>query len=81
LTRSVVPPDNLKTSQIVKKFVKPLFCRGHTLRTNNFYNYPDLCLLPMKSGVNVAGTLRLNRKNVPLVVKEAELKRASQGVM
>jgi hypothetical protein len=40
-----------------------------------------------KSAVNVAGTLRLNRKNIPLVVNEAKLKQSkhiaveSQGVM
>jgi hypothetical protein len=74
LTRSVVPADNLlvKTSQIVIKVVEPLFCRGHTLWMDNFYSSPDLCLLLKKSGVNEAGTLQLNRKDVPLVVKDAK---------
>jgi hypothetical protein len=87
LNSSVVPADNLKTTQIVIKLVEPLFGRGHTLWMDNFYNSPDLCLLLKKSGVNVAGTLRLSRKNVPLVVKETKLKRGehiavqSQGVM
>jgi hypothetical protein len=39
-----------------------------------FYNSSDLCLLLKKNGVNVAGTLQLNMKNVPLAVKEAKLK-------
>jgi hypothetical protein len=41
---------------------------------DNFYNSSDLCCLPKKNTVNVAGTLQLNRKNVSVVVKDAELK-------
>jgi hypothetical protein len=76
LTRSVVPADNLKTTQILIKSVEQPFCRGHTLWMDNFYNSPDRCLLK-KIGVNDARTLQLNRMDVPLVVKEAKLKRTS----
>jgi hypothetical protein len=54
---------------------------------DNFYNSSDLCLLLKKSGVYIAGTQRLNRKNIPLVLKEEKLKRVeniavqSQGMM
>jgi hypothetical protein len=46
---------------------------------NNFYNSTDLCLLK-KNGVNVAGALQLNGKNIPLVVK-AKLKQGKHTTM
>jgi hypothetical protein len=42
---------------------------------DNYYKSPDLCLLLKKNKLNVAGTLRLNRKNVPDSLKNAKLKR------
>jgi hypothetical protein len=46
---------------------------------NNLYKSPDLCLLH-KNGVNVAGTLQLIGKNVPLVAK-AKVKHGKHTTM
>jgi hypothetical protein len=54
---------------------------------DNYYKSPDLCLLLKKNKINIAGTLRLNRKYVPDSLKNAKLKRGqvdayhSQGIM
>jgi hypothetical protein len=74
LTSSAVPADSLKTSKFVVKLVEYSISRGHTLWMDNFYNLPDVCLLLKKSGVKVAGMLKLNRQNVPLVINKAKLK-------
>jgi hypothetical protein len=58
------PAGSLGTSKIVVKLVKSLSGRGHTLQMDN-YKSPDICLLVKQTGVNMAGTLWLNRKNVP----------------
>jgi hypothetical protein len=83
----LVTAEMVKTTQIVVKLVQPLFNLGHSLWMDNYYNSPDLCLLLKKNKINVAGTLRLNRKNVPDSLKNAKLKRGeldayhSQGIM
>jgi hypothetical protein len=79
-----VSTETLKITQMVVILVQPLFNLRHTLWMDSYYNFPDLCL---QQGVNVAGTLRLNRKNVPEAVKQAKLKKGelvafhSKGVM
>ncbi|KAG8237489.1 hypothetical protein J437_LFUL017034 [Ladona fulva] len=45
-----------------------------TYNMENFYNFPYLSSLLRKHGVNVAGTLRLYRKDVPVCVKDKKLK-------
>ena len=42
---------------------------------DSFYNSPNLASFLKTQGTNVAGTLRLSRKNVPSDVKEAKLKK------
>lgn len=42
---------------------------------DNYYNSPYLALLLRSNGVNVAGTLRLSRKNVPVTISKAKLKK------
>ena len=71
----IVSTEAVKTSQIVIKLVQPLFNFGHSLWMDNYYNSPDLCLLLKENKINVAGTLRLNRKNVPDSIKNAKLKK------
>ncbi|XP_046402046.1 piggyBac transposable element-derived protein 4-like [Ischnura elegans] len=79
--------DNLKSSKIVVHLMEPLFSKGYNLWMDNFYNSPYLASLLQKNGVNVAGTLRLSRKNVPLSVKAKTLKKGeviayeSNGIM
>ncbi|KAG8239618.1 hypothetical protein J437_LFUL018362 [Ladona fulva] len=68
-------PDGLKTSALVIKLLEPLFAKGYTLWMDNYYNSPNLAKFLLIRGTNVAGTLRLNRKNVPPEVKSAKLKK------
>jgi hypothetical protein len=56
-----VSTETLKTTQIVVKLVQPLFSLRHTLWMDSYYNLPDLCLLLKQQGMNVPGTLQLNR--------------------
>ena len=83
----IVPADSAKTTQLVVKLVEPLFNLGHTLWMDNYYNSPELCHLLKQHKVNVAGTLRLNRKNVPATIKQTKLSKGelvayhSQGIM
>lgn len=83
----IVPTEVQKTTQIVIKLVEPLFGVGHTLWMDNYYNSPDLCLILKRNKVNVAGTLRINRREVPEEIKQEKLKKGelvayhSQGVM
>jgi hypothetical protein len=74
LTSSVDPAGSIGTSKTAVKLVEPLSGRGHTLQRDHFYKSPDLCLLVQKNGINVAGTLCLNRRNVPLVTRDAKFK-------
>jgi hypothetical protein len=75
MTNDDVFTETLKMTQIVVKLVQPLFNLGHTLWMDNYYNSPDICLLLRQQEINVAGTLRLNRKNVLEAVKRAKLKK------
>jgi hypothetical protein len=62
LQSNIQLPDNLKSSKIVIELCEPLMNNGYCLRMDNYYNSPFLCLLLSNMGINVAGTLRLNRK-------------------
>ena len=69
------------------KLLEGLFKHEYNLWMDNYYNSPDLAAFLKTQGINVAGTLRLSRKNVPTDVKKAKWKKgeviASQldGVM
>jgi hypothetical protein len=75
VTPGIDVPDLLQSSKIVVKLSEPLMNKGHTLWMGNYYNSPSLCVLLRDNGVNVAGTLRLNRKHVPASVKNKKLKK------
>ena len=61
--------------------------QGYVLWMDNYYNSPSLSTLLRDRGINVAGTLRLNRKDVPTSVKSKKLKKGemvaaeSNGIM
>jgi hypothetical protein len=73
----LITPDTNKTSAIVLKLVEPLLKQGWTVWIDNFYNSPSLArLLKITHKTNCVGTLKLNHKNVPPIVKNTELKKA-----
>ncbi|XP_015111779.1 piggyBac transposable element-derived protein 4-like [Diachasma alloeum] len=67
--------DTPKTSAIVLKLMEPLLGQGYTLWMDNFYNSPALAFFLKSHEIDCVGTLRLNRKNVPVVVKEKKIKK------
>ena len=76
LQSSLITPDNPKTAAVVLKLLKPLFGRGHTLWSGNFFNSPELARrVKIKHSTDCAGTLKLNRKNVPKEVKDKKLEK------
>jgi len=48
---------------------------GHSLYMDNFYNSFDLATSLIQKNTYCTGTLRLNRKNTPVEVKQAKLKK------
>ncbi|PSN29180.1 PiggyBac transposable element-derived protein 4 [Blattella germanica] len=64
-----------KASDIVIKLMEDLLNKGYNLWMDDYYNSPNLAAFLKTRGTHVAGTLRLNRKNVPPEVKCAKLRR------
>lgn len=60
-------------AQIILNLMRPLFNRGHTLVMDNFYNSPLLSrVLKAQYKTDTMGTLRLNRKFYPDVLKRQQ---------
>lgn len=70
---SVDHPKNKKAA-ITLNLTEPLLHRGYTLWMDNYLNSPDMACF-MKRGTNCVGTLRVNRRAVPSLVKTEKLKR------
>ena len=68
--------DASKTSCIVLGFLDsvPLLDMGHHVYFDNYYNSPDLIDLFHKRKMRACGTVRKNRKSLPLAVTQAKLK-------
>lgn len=49
--------------------------KGYTLTTDNFYTSPELAELLIKCRTDVCGTMKLNRKGLPLFLKNEKLKK------
>ena len=70
LQSSLITPDTPKTAAIVLELLEPLFGRGNTLWLDNLFNSPELVRrLNIKHSTDCVGTLKLNRMDVPKVVK------------
>lgn len=67
-----------KTSEIVLELIKPLLRKGHTLWMDNYYNCPSLAMYLKSQKTDCVGTLRLNRKDVPKILKEKKLKKGEK---
>jgi hypothetical protein len=71
---ALIADNNTKTSAIVLSLVEPLLNRGHTLWMDNFYNAPALTQKLKYVKTDCVGTLCLNRKDVPKMLKDKKLK-------
>lgn len=49
--------------------------QGYTLTTDNYYTSPELAELLIKCKTDIYGTMRMNRKGLPLVLKTKKLKK------
>ncbi|XP_025196239.1 piggyBac transposable element-derived protein 4-like [Melanaphis sacchari] len=61
-----------KSGVIVKDLMKPYLNKGYSLFTDNFYTSPQLSMYLHKRKTNTCGTVRKNRKLMPII--EGKLK-------
>lgn len=71
-------PGGLKNEAIVLEVAQKLFGKGYTLWMDNFCNNPGLAKILKGQKTDCAGTLRLNRKNLP---KDFQTKKLGKGEM
>ncbi|KAL0858681.1 hypothetical protein ABMA27_011173 [Loxostege sticticalis] len=68
-------PGTLKSTAVVKKLIAPLLHKGYRLFMDNWYNSPLLARFLKRNGTDCVGTLRPSRRDVPVLVNKAPLKR------
>lgn len=68
-----IPVDASKTESIVLSLMEQLLGKGYTVWMDNFYNSPRLAKFLKENKTDCAGTLRLNRKDIPTDFKRAQL--------
>ncbi|XP_071057565.1 piggyBac transposable element-derived protein 4-like [Onthophagus taurus] len=74
-TSPLITQNMMKTCKIVLQLVEPLLHNGHTLWMDNFYNSVELAKQLKTWGTDCVGTLRLNRKNTPPIIKKTKLQK------
>ncbi|KAE9521286.1 hypothetical protein AGLY_018305 [Aphis glycines] len=62
-------------SKVVLHLMSEKLENGHSLYMDNFYNSFDLATSLIQKNTYCTGTLRINRKNTPVEVKQAKLKK------
>lgn len=63
------------SSQVVLSLMEPLLGMGYCLTTDNFYTSPQLADILIKEKTDTYGTVRLNRKEVPVELQKKKLKK------
>ncbi|GFW43350.1 piggyBac transposable element-derived protein 4 [Trichonephila clavipes] len=63
------------STKSVLTLIQELKGKGYCLSTDNFYTSPELAELPIDSKTNICGTLRPNRKGLPVSLKSSTLKK------
>lgn len=69
------PPGTLHSTEVVLDLMEGYLDKGHVIYADNFYNSPDLTRRLTQRKTYICGTLRKNRKNLPVDVTNAKLKR------
>ncbi|XP_035214082.1 piggyBac transposable element-derived protein 4-like [Stegodyphus dumicola] len=62
------------SSQVVMTLLYPLLKKGHCVTTDNFYTSPELAELLIAYKTDIYGTVRLNRKGMPIDLKKRKEK-------
>ena len=63
------------TDSLVVRLMKPILGKGHTLYTDNFYTSMALAKYLLEKNTYICGTLRANRRNLPKMAMNAQLKK------
>lgn len=74
-TSPLITPDMTNTRKIVLQLVEPLLHKGYTIWMDNFYNSIELAKQLKEWGTDCVGTIRLNRKNIPPIIKNTKLRK------
>jgi hypothetical protein len=72
---SLLTQEMNKTTAIDLHLIEPLLHKGYTVWLDNLYNSPALARLLKSKGTDYVSTLRINRKGVPKVIKDAKIKK------
>ena len=70
--------ENGATYDLVFDLMRDFYGQGHVLYMDNYYSSPQLYWDLYLVGVGASGTLRANRKGVPQIVKDKNLKEKGQ---
>jgi hypothetical protein len=70
-----VSQDIPVTEKVVLSLAHELLNKGYTLYMDNFYNSVDLTEKLLLNKTDVVGTMRLNRKGIPIELKNKKLKK------
>ncbi|XP_041979520.1 piggyBac transposable element-derived protein 4-like [Aricia agestis] len=68
-------PGELESTAVVKKLIDPLLNKGYRLFMDNWYNSPLLARFLKLNGTDFVGTLGSSRRDVPILINKAPLKR------
>ena len=66
--------DLLLFTKVVMTLMKPLLNKGYCLTVENYYTSPQIVNILVKNHTDMYGTVRLNRKNLPVEIKREKLK-------
>jgi hypothetical protein len=72
---TLISEEKCKTTAVLLSLGEPLLGKGHTLWMDNFYSAPALAIILKFMKTDCVGTLCLNRKDVPKIVKGEKLRK------
>ena len=76
LQSNLITPVTPKIATVALELLESLFGRGHTLWLDNFFNSSELARkLKIEHSTDCVGTVKLNRKDVPMEVKDKKLEK------
>ena len=69
------------TEAVVLELVKGLEGRGHFVFTDNYYTSPSLASSLKQRGFGLCGTVRVNRRGIPLEIKTTKLAKGEVSIV
>lgn len=74
-------PDEPVSSRVVLELMHPLLNQGYCIFLDNYYNSVNLSNTLAKYRTDSVGTMRINRKGIPLQIKKQKLKKGDHVAM